>query len=106
MDGIATIIKDYGIQSGLIVILLSFLGWLVKKFVKSQENIQAQFVKSLDEATTERKEITAKYQNFLGNHINENIQAQMSLTQSIKDFATETHHAHNLMIEKLNRIDE
>ena len=80
MNGFATIIKEFGLAVGLIVILLGFCWYLVNKFIKS-----------MNEATQERKEMTVKYNDMVANHINHSTETQRELIQGIRELRVEIH---------------
>lgn len=89
MNGLENTIKEFGLQVGLIIILLVF-SWSILKWIGTY------FIRKMDEASAERKAITEKHEHFMENHIHESSEAMRNLFNSIKEFRNEMAQGFNM----------
>ena len=97
MNELPTVIKEFGLQVGLIIVLLCFCWLIINKFLKSLKT-------TTDEATNERKELTSKYNIMIENHISHNTEAQREMIQALRDLRTDIHDSARNSCDEHKRI--
>lgn len=90
MQEIAGVIKDYGINAGILIIVIAFCWWLLKYTMKKSDEISNKFFAEVE-----------RHEHFLENHIHENTEAMKDIAQTIKDLNKDQCREHGLILEKL-----
>ena len=78
MQDLAALIEKFGIGAAMLVLMVAFCWWMMRKFMCF-----------LEKSNAERKEQNDRYNTVVENHIAHSTEAQENLAHSIIDFRTE-----------------